>query len=72
MIEDNEFPDVLREIADKLEDDFKKHITECTDELYEVSCDLVKRFEELEDIEIKEYNDAPKVSKELQEWRDNI
>lgn len=72
MIKDYEFPDVLREMADKLEDDFKKSICECKDELYEVSCDLVIRFEELEDVKIKEYNDIPKVSQELQEWRDTI
>ena len=72
MIKDYEFPDVLREMADKLEDDFKKYILECKDELYEVSCDLVIRFEELEDVKIKEYNGIPKVSQELQEWRDTI
>ena len=72
MIKDYEFPGILREMADKLEDDFKKHILECKDELYEVSCDLVVRFEELEDVKIKEYNDTPKVSQALQEWRDTI
>ena len=72
MIKDIEFPNVLREMADKLENDFRKNICECKDELYEVSCDLVVRFEELEDLKLREYNDRPKVPHELQEWKDTI
>ena len=72
MIKDIEFPNVLREMADKLENDFKGSICECKDELYEVSCDLVVRFEELEDIKLKGDKDTPQVSSEPQKWRETI
>ena len=72
MIEDNEFPDTLRDLADKLHEDFKKNIYECKDELYEISCDLVMRFEELEDIKLEEYKRTAKAPEELQEWINNI
>lgn len=72
MIEDNEFPDILRDLADKLHEDFEKNIPECMDELYAVSCDLVTRFGELEDIKLEEYKRHPKAPEELQEWINNI
>lgn len=49
MLKDNEFPDALRVIADKLENDFERCILECKDDLYVISCDLVERYEELVD-----------------------
>ncbi len=54
-MKDNEFPNVLRVIADKLENDFKRNILECKDSLYEISCDLVMRFEELEGLNLCEF-----------------
>lgn len=71
-MKDNEFPNALRVIADKLENDFKGNILECKEDLYEVSCELVMRFEELEDEKLKQHIDTSKVSQELQEWRDSI
>lgn len=53
-MKDNEFPNALRAIADKLENDFSGNISECKDDLYEISCDLVGSYEELEDKKLKE------------------
>ncbi len=55
-MKDNEFPNALRIIADKLENDFSGNILECKEDVYEISCELVMRFEELEDFAIKELN----------------
>ncbi len=52
-MKNNEFPNALRAIADKLENDFNGNILECKEDLYEISCELVMRFEELEDLNLQ-------------------
>ena len=53
-MKDNEFPNALRVIADKLENDFSGNILECKEDVYEISCELVMRFEEILDSSLQQ------------------
>lgn len=53
-MKDSEFPNALRVIADKLENDFNLNFPECTEDLHEISCDLIMRKEELLDKKLME------------------
>ena len=46
-MKDNEFPNALRVIADKLENDFNRNIEDCGNDLYKIAHEVVMRFQEL-------------------------
>ena len=46
-MKDSEYPNALRAIADKLENDFNGNINDSAEDLYEISTNLVMRKDEL-------------------------
>lgn len=68
-MKDNEFPNALRVIADKLDNGFEQNIHECANDLYEISVDLTMGKEELLGQKLQPFiNDIADFSNELM-WR---